>query len=259
MDGPTICQLILTRFNTWTPTSSGPDVRTPAWLEQRLTLFARYCVPSVRQQTHADFAWVIFCTTETPPDVLARIRAFDPRIRITCIPDDPEDRAQLAIPNDYVAPDTPLVLPSLAVSPYVPYGTELVISTRLDNDDALHRDALRSTRSLAASVLASNDAQHVYSPTIGFKLDVTQRRLFLARTPSGPFVSLLERVVPGQPLIGVHSGTHPRLVERFPTAHESVRPLWVHIVHGGNVHNRIKPQDVPVAMRDLRDEFGFSV
>jgi hypothetical protein len=254
---PAICQLIQTRFNIFPPGWEA-DVRSPRWLEQRIDLFARYCVPSVQQQTHANFTWVIYCAPETSPSALARIRAFDHRIRITLLPDSHEERRQVPMPSEYVPPETPLLMPSTAVGPYVPDGTDLVISTRLDNDDALHRDALRRTRSIAASVLASGEVQHLYSPVIGFKLDVNQRQLFLTRAESGPFISLLERVAPGQRLIGVLSGNHTRMAERFPTTPDTSGPLWVQVVHGGNISNGIRRWDEPVPLTNLSGDFGFS-
>ena len=58
--------LILTRFNTvvgFAPSARGLD---QDWLEARLLLFERYCLPSIAVQRGASFTWLVFCDAASP-------------------------------------------------------------------------------------------------------------------------------------------------------------------------------------------------
>src|ERR1700677_1263076 len=44
------------------------------WLENRLVLFKRYCLPSVMAQSNQDFTWLLYFDETTPEAYLRRIR-----------------------------------------------------------------------------------------------------------------------------------------------------------------------------------------
>src|SRR5262249_40599105 len=140
---------LLTRFNVaWRGFASPRFGATPGlsreWLEDRFALFARFCAPSVAAQTEADFEWIIFCDPRTEPEDVRRIRAFDPRIRVVYYP--PPKVVASGAGAGAPAEAAP-ILTTTEVAPLARPGAGVVVSTRLDNDDALHRHALRRVRS----------------------------------------------------------------------------------------------------------------
>ena len=259
-----IHQLLLTRFNVRTAgTSYGPG-QTPEWLEGRFDLFAQYCAPSVAAQTLETFDWVIFCDEDTDPAILDRIRAFDLRIRIALLTPYvgvPKGRARAPEPTGYVHPDVRLVVPSYGPRPFVPPGTGVVTSTRLDSDDALSRHALRRVRDHVESFLETEHPKWVTNPLHGFKLDVTVGKLYAASMPGNPFLTMFERVAPDQPLVGPFTGSHTRMHERYPMYEDNGPRLWLQVIHGTNLSNSIRARsgDSEVPLSELSEDFRIKL
>ena len=69
---------ILTRFNLllWNKDKKGSKVRTVKWLEHRFTLFEKYCLPSVKNQTCQDFEWIVLLDSSTPEKYKAKIADY---------------------------------------------------------------------------------------------------------------------------------------------------------------------------------------
>lgn len=70
------CQhFILTRFNLllWDKAKDDRKVRTIKWLEHRFSLFEKYCLPSVKNQTCQDFEWIVLFDSMTPDNYKDRI------------------------------------------------------------------------------------------------------------------------------------------------------------------------------------------
>lgn len=264
MSSPAVHQLLLTRFNVRTKgTSYGPG-QSPEWLEGRFDLFARYCAPSVAVQTQEEFDWIVFCDEDTEPETLERIRAFDRRIRIALLTPYvgvPAGRTRPPDPTEYVPADVRLVVPSYGPRPYVPPDTEIVISSRLDSDDALSRHAVQRVRDHVDQFLETGHHRWVHNPMKGYKLDVVANRLYAASMPGNPFLTLFERVVEDIPLVSPFTGSHTRMHERYPLYEDHGPRLWLQIIHGGNLSNSIRARsgDTEVAFDDFREDFNIKV
>ncbi len=74
--------IILTRFNLQYDPDSTLHIQ-PAWLDNRLALFERYCLPSVIQQTCKDFTWLILADRQTPDTQRQRLLSYENRV--SCI------------------------------------------------------------------------------------------------------------------------------------------------------------------------------
>src|ERR1700761_2223454 len=119
--------VFLTRFNVrWDEASDGASLGTnPEWLAGRFDLFERYCLPSMLAQSTQDFTWIIFFDHQTPEPFATRARALaqvSPNIvPVFC----------KSLPLEFVVETIVEVLPE---------QPEWLLTTRLDNDDGLHRD-----------------------------------------------------------------------------------------------------------------------
>ena len=69
---------LLTRFNIllWRQDKEGKKVRTTKWLEHRFTLFEKYCLPSIKNQTCQDFEWIVLFDSMTPDSFKERIACY---------------------------------------------------------------------------------------------------------------------------------------------------------------------------------------
>jgi hypothetical protein len=265
MKDPIVQQLLLTRFNVDPALMGAPATRPREWLEARFELFARYCAPSVAAQTEEGFEWIVFCDEHTAPEDLTRLRAFDPRIRITLFarPTGGERDADQP-PSASPVPAREgeggeVVLTTLCVHPHVRPGVDVVVSTRLDNDDALSRHALRRVRDHLDRFLATGHARWVYNPRLGYRLDHRTGRLYQASSRSSPFLTMFERVPDGGLPLGPYSGNHAEAYRHHPTYQDTGARLWLQVVHGGNVRNRIKAEAPEVPVAALGGDFAVAL
>lgn len=230
--------LVLTRFNVRMPGMLSRPSRQ--WMDSRIDLFERHPARSFRSQTRADFSWLVFLDSDTSEEFRRRLSAIsyqengDPLFEAVYI--DEEFTPQVA---------------SRIVASRARAGT--LITTRVDNDDAVARDFIEVIRSASKSY------------TDGFINLVDGSQLgggWVCRRPytSNPFISLVEPVHPGRPVETVYVDQHDHLsahgrISNLRTSH----PMWMQIVHGGNIANelvglRIRPsslapyfdQDLPV-------------
>lgn len=222
----------MTRFNLRSERGH-MSVQPPGWLERRMELFERYCLPSVQAQG-ADFEWLLFCDSETPPAVTDRLSRCDARARVVLAP---------AIPGGSH--------PELRPTRYVGQNG-IVITTRFDNDDALGLGALERIQDHARTFATFTTRASLYGPSLGYRLDAATGDLYEvdARPSHSPILSLFE-YAEDKPR-GVLSGSHASLAERYPTVDDNSKRLWVQVVHGENIANAIRPNHREVPLEALR-------
>jgi hypothetical protein len=170
---PTLEHFVLTNFNVrlgWSRDVHGVPVLTEAWMEQRWELFETFCLPSIRAQTSQRFRWLIRFDPSTPSHHRDRFR------RLTA--------------------DLPNVVPlwraesfRAAICRCLDYSTDVVLTTRLDNDDALRREALAWVQAAVGTAYPE-----FINFTNGCRLVRADGRLVRASHPSNPFLSLAERM-----------------------------------------------------------------
>lgn len=209
---------LITRFNLrspdWTATKSSTPVLDEAWLAHRFGLFERFCLPSVAAQECADFQWLVYFDVDTPGHWRERIE----RCRRSC-------RQMQAVFVDGMPAFLPDVQRRLAAS-----SAPWVISSRLDNDDCLHREHI-----------ALLQAEFRESPYLlldvvdGYTLEIQPRhRLGLAIDPCNPFVTLVERNAQPQSIWHRSHGSwkHESRVRQIRG-----RRTWLSIIHDQNKSN----------------------
>jgi hypothetical protein len=216
-----MCHLVLTRFN------AGLDARTPegsTWLRRRMTLFRSLCLPSVRsQRARHPFRWLIICDDgHGSPDW------FREQI---C-------QAVAGCAEIVWIQKTPATTLRSIVADLVSAGNaEVLVTTRLDNDDALARGFLDRVQQ---EVIESGDQFRFLNFPLGLQLSGTpDGAKFSARSlrkivdPSNAFLSLAERTC-GRPPLTVFAGKHSGVIDRYPTRQLRARPMWLQAIHGDN-------------------------
>ncbi|WP_340588363.1 glycosyltransferase [Erythrobacter alti] len=206
---------VLTRFNIATPGREMAIRNSPGWLARRFDLFERYCLPSMAAQNAEGFTWLIYFDEATPDEFRRRIKAA--QIVTPFVPHFVRVREMSQVAGDIAA----LLQP----------GTRRVVTTRLDNDDAISQDYLAQVR------IAADDAGD--GTVINFRHGVALRagRVYGAADDSNPFASLVEKV---DDLRTIWSVPHHLLSKTFSVKQVNTKPLWLQVVHGDNVTNRIK-------------------
>ncbi len=209
--------VFLTRFNLPSRSAETFVRARPSWLEERIALFERYTVPSVRQQTRPGSAWIVYVDPASPAWLLERMEAFreqgvlTPVLRESVSPD--ELRADLRRVAGASAGD-------------------VLVTTNLDNDDGLARDFVE--RLLAADPGEGPTAVYL---TRGLVL-TTQGAVFARHDRYNAFCSVRE---PSASPVTCWADWHNELHRSMPVVEvDGGSPAWLQIVHGANVSNRVR-------------------
>jgi Putative rhamnosyl transferase len=206
---------VLTRFNIASPGREAPIRNAPGWLARRFDLFEAFCLPSMAAQAPGTFRWLIYFDEQTPTEFRTRIAA-----------------AQAIVPFDaiFVGPFR-AGLAALDVAARLERKGGRLITTRLDNDDAVSSDFLARVKAEAEGFPDGT--------IINFRegIALQEGRLYTAADDSNPFTSLVEQAATAET---IWAAPHTELAARFPLRQVITDPCWLQVVHGENVANRIK-------------------
>jgi hypothetical protein len=228
--------LVLTRFSVKTSWSWAEFPME--WLQARLELFEAYCLPSLATQSASEFRWLVYCDESTHPDVLARLRAYR------------EECPQLEVTMTGTGRHPIGMLESL-VDP----AADVVLTTRIDSDDAMHLDLVAAVQEYLDPFAASDHEQLLINFPRGYKVDVAAARAYYSHLDNSPFHSLAERR--GRPIRTVMSGNHSILHQQYPTHQDHSIPAWLQVVYGGNIRNNITTREIPTDAAVLPELFGI--
>lgn len=185
-------------------------------MTERFKLFESICLPSVKSQTLQEFTWLVYFDSKTSEQFLKRISSLHEQY------DRFEPRYCERLTLDRVVSD---------ISSVSPVNARRLLTTRLDNDDALHPDYLRTV------------FEHAGDPGLYFinfpRGLVTRSGKFYEKTDfSNPFISLAE---PLEKPRTVWVDQHHRLAAHAPIRQvPEYRYAWIQVIHTGNAANRVR-------------------
>lgn len=211
-----LAHLIVTRFNLGVAYAPPGLWLERAWLERRLEPFEAYSVPSVGAQT-TPTTWLVVCDAASPPWLRERIAGY---AGVT--------------PVWLEQPHTVDTLRA-AVAEHVEPGSTHLLTSRLDSDDALGADYAARLR----SACRPGRAAHFLSFPLGWVLEQSRRRLYLAFWPSGPFLNHLEPLGPEPPLTAYRTALNFAAFAA-PVRQLRAPPMWLQAVHDLNVESEVR-------------------
>ncbi|MBL6447565.1 hypothetical protein JMN32_14700 [Fulvivirga sp. 29W222] len=224
--------IVITRFNIknheWLVDKLGKEVRTDQWMEHRIDLFKKICYPSLANQTVTNFKWVIFLDSDTKPIFRQQLEALMSRhssfyIRYLNGIDEFNERLKDQI------------------KPLIDEGSEYLITTRIDNDDAFRDDYIERIQQsfLPQELVAINFPK-------GLQWSIKNNQLFEVYNESNPFISLIEHLKRNSEILTVFHREHRHYFELgdFPLEQVSSDHLWLQAVHNNNVLNKIVGKEI---------------
>lgn len=218
---------ILTRFNVplrfdlppgQHPARLGLD---PGWLARRFDLFERVCFASVARQTVQDFQWLVFLDEATPA-------AFRDRM------------AALAAAHPFLLPvycgrfEEATVLPEIRRRET---PGRLRITTRLDNDDAIHPRLVERVRRMAERQAPRQDLRRGFFISLPIGCCERDGDFYLQRYRYNPFASYVSAPETDRTVLGTD---HRYVANVAPVVFDWARPMWCQTIHGENVANRLR-------------------
>ena len=223
-----ITHILMTRFNVRTNEGDLSTERlSPSWLRERLDLFNKYCFPSITYQTILPDVWIVMFNAQTPDEIKRLIENSIKGIKFI-----------VPVYVDYFD----VGIAKKLVTKYLPHGANWLITTRLDNDDALHPHFLEVVRSHARE----GQREFINIPT---GLVVANKRCYRKNDWSSPFISLSETA--HEPTT-VWIDKHHLLSRHGAIRQLNLRDGWIQIIHGGNLANQVRGVRVPFASINLR-------
>jgi hypothetical protein len=217
---------IVTRFNVkgrnWVEDKNKSSSLTDSWLEHRIHLFRKYCLPSVTAQSNPDFTWLIYLSSDTPDQFRKEIEEMVvpfPRIKISYV--DTQEEFITAYPDD--------------IRRIRDKEKKFVITTRIDNDDAVHRDMIaRIQQSFADQDYMAINFLKIFCLKIEGRI-----KLYLDLSFSNHFISLIERV-DNKVMNGCYSRNDTQWNQPGSVIQITDKVYCVELIHSRNLYNDIK-------------------
>lgn len=236
---------ILTRFNIllWDKAKDGRKVRTTKWLEHRFSLFEKYCLPSIKNQSCRDFEWIVLFDSMTPDNFKERIACYQ------------QDCPQLN--PVFVEPENGWRFAEIFRTEVVKrLKAKRVLTTYLDNDDALN---VRFVEDIQQRALMVSDGTFINYDD-GYQYYVDDKFMMQVHYPTNHFVSVVEKGDPAT-LKGIFGyGSHATIEKINGLKIECIKNqrMWCEVVHEKNVMNDAKFLTVSMVSDDavLRHEFA---
>ena len=204
---------LITRFNIRTNTENYLGC-SDDWMQHRIKLFEKFCLPSVLSQTNQNFKWLILFDKETP------------------------DQFKSHISNLISKPNFEVIYLELYSLNHVKEIIEkrrkedFIITSRLDNDDAIASNFIDSVQ----NEFKSQEFEYI-NFVKGFKLELSQQQLFYEYAYNNHYASLIEKFNPDWKSISY--GTHLDFSKYGRVKNIYCSPVWLEVIHDKNLLNRI--------------------
>jgi hypothetical protein len=208
--------VLLTRFNTAVNFAPSAKRLQVDWLTARLALFQQYCLPSVAGQRGAEFEWLVFFDAESPEWFKEKIASFEPLVKAIYI-DGPATDEVIA---------RRVVETGLVSSPYL-------VTTRLDNDDAISIDHLASVQ----NAFRRQDREFITFP---FGLQSFNDHLYNVYWLYNPFLSLIEKVGDNRDITTVFCVAHDHVGRENNLRRVLKSSQWLQVLHSSNLANALR-------------------
>jgi hypothetical protein len=221
---------IITRFNLtqtiWKNDKKGQIVNNMSWLQKRYELFERYCFPSIQLQTEQNFKWLVYFDVETPDvfktknELLKKdFSSFKP-IYVSSFKD-----FEQSLLND--------------IENYKSEHCNYVLTTRLDNDDCLHKDAVKVIQQHFKPV---NKAIIDLKNGLALQIVNTYKLSLKKDTISGPFITLIEEYKDPMLILTVYNREHLSWIGEVEFINIGKGFYWLQIIHQNNLTNELSNQ-----------------
>jgi hypothetical protein len=237
--------VLMTRFNLATVGRESTIRNRPDWLAERFELFEKYCLPSVAAQQAAEgqepkFTWIVYFDTDTPQIFKDRIRALQRKVPFEA----------------YYTGLFPASGWRISLEKTLGPLPSMILTSRLDNDDALAVDYMARTRAAAADPVTGSQAW----PRLGIVLSNgfirSGSRVFALEHRSNAFISWLERTENPTEFFTAMGIRHMD-AQRFGLLKQvEGSGGWLQVVHGTNVSNKVRGRRVQPSALDGRFHRG---
>lgn len=222
-----VATVLLTRFNLPSRGYESLVRSSSGWLEERVALFERFCIPSLKAQSDQQFVWIIYFDPQSPAWLMNKIQQWQalPQLK-------PVFRDEVMLDDM-----------RLDFEQALGYRPRRLLTSNLDNDDAIGRHFLSRLKALAPE-------QGRTALFLKNGLVVRGDRLFLNTDPDNAFCSVIED---WEGFVTCWVKAHNQLKHKMPVIDAGGQPGWLQVIHNSNVSNRTRGWRV--SPQGFADEF----
>lgn len=216
---------LITLFNLrlWSIDKSHIATHTDEWLMKRFKLFETYCLPSVQQQTTKEFIWLCLFDAETPQFYKNKIEKYCQQV--------PQLMPCYFTQEEMSNWEERLKVTIISLL----NGAEFVITTKVDNDDSLHKKMLETIQ----ETFNQEKKLGLYTYIHGLQYFPKTGLLLKMKYPHNHFLTYIEDAQTDLKTI-----VHTRHAEARKKATNIIdianKPYWIEIVHANNVNNDLR-------------------
>lgn len=227
---------IITRFNVRVGKpqndKNGNHTNTDVWLKNRIDLFEKYCLPSIVGQTSKNFIWLVLFDKKSIQEYMHKIEAY----RAVCPQFQPlffDELSSDELSEKLIA----------AISSALTDKDEYLITTRLDNDDAIHIEMIEAIQSWFPKENCFLNFPY------GYQYDIAQKQTYLLQhCNNNHFISRIESTK--EHFYTVIQCEHTK-IDQFAkvyniTVNDNLTPVWIETIHDKNILNRVRINAKPV-------------
>lgn len=227
---------VITRFNI--RANYGCMLRNPGnnpmkrildedYLKERFSIFERYTLPSMKQQTNQDFIWLILFHKNTPSNFKKKIEELKKEFGFVDLYFGDEDKFHF-----------------LEYCNGISENIEYAITSRIDNDDMFSDDYIAKIQEYANN----NFHECILSFSKGRKYDLSTKEQYEYERKDNHFLSML-----GTKEECILQYNHAKIFDsgKEVVMLDSNKPMWTEIIHKSNVINRIKEEDKEIGEQEI--------
>jgi len=248
---------IITFFNLkiWIKDKAKQQTDTDEWLEDRFRLFETYCLPSVKAQTCQEFVWLCLfdeCTSLHFRNRIAEYKKSVPQLHDCYFTE--EQAGQYYDADEH----TRCRFIRDEVRKLLDASTEYVITTNLDNDDAINNHMVEWMKK---EIEGNNSTPMVYRFIKGIQYFSAPNIALRMNYPHNHFLSLVENAKGDFHTVVFYQ--HARAHRILPYTDINKKAAWMEVVHHRNVINDLRVTSrisyLPFLRSCILDEFGFPI
>lgn len=237
--------IIITRFSIFAKAWNKKIDNNDEYLRYRLNLFYKFCMPSIQSQSSRNFIWFVLFGGDTTEwlCMLAHKWERDNIMKPIYIPRG----------KDAIQPIKDWINANMRQG-------EVIISTRLDNDDGLAVDYVHNVQKYIPDAIQCFEewknkklsGYYYVEPVRGQQVvvhsdDAKEWTFHPAYSKFNPFISMIEPFSTN-PLL-IHWRQHNKLFTRGSIVRQIDSIMWLQVIHGRNLINRrgskkIRPPDL---------------
>ena len=274
---------IITRFNL--PIYSKIKTGTISslndnYIEERLHLFMNYCLPSIIQQSTQKFKWLVLFDERTPSKYKKLINSIHNKYQnfIPCyldlnnykeIPKEYieyykeyisylDDNEYVSIHNNINEYIRMIYVPKFindCIHKHSTIDTDFILTTRIDNDDAFHKDFINNIQLEAQKHKSLILLDYIN----GYRFLLDKRIVNKFCTYNGHFTTLMEQR--NKSLHTVMYWSHNIAHKIIPIKHINTLPMYIELIHDTNVSNveqKTSLYDFIYAIKNFKaSDFGY--